>query len=138
MAHLLSDVAGVSLDNESAAITDISGSINSVSVDGGNASVQDTGIGDTRHTEINDIKPIMTITLNGMLNTTTRAIVAPVQTGTSLNKSVEVKLLSGQFLSGEARVGSVSMSVPLGLQTWSMELRSADSTGFNATTVALS
>lgn len=137
MAHLLSDVAGFKVDNASGSITDISGSVNSVSLDGGNASVQDTGLGDTRHTEINDIKPIMTISVNGMLNTTTRAIFAPIAKGTSVAKSVEVKLLSGQFLSGESRVGSVSFSVPVGLQTWSCEFRSADSTGFQATTVAL-
>lgn len=137
MAHLLSDVAGFKVDNAAGTITDISGSVNSVSLDGGNASVQDTGLGDARHTEINDIKPIMTISVNGLLNTTTRAIFAPIAKGTSVAKSVEVKLLSGQFLSGESRVGSVSFSVPIGLQTWSCEFRSSDGTGFQSTTVAL-
>jgi hypothetical protein len=139
MAHLLSDVAHVKIDDSTAALVDISGSVNSVSIDGGNASVQDTGIGDGRHTEVNDILPIQTITLSGWLDSTSEAIISPLVPGTSLVKSVEILQLSGQYISSDsARVGTVNRSVPIGLQTWSLELRSGDTTGFIRTSVALS
>jgi hypothetical protein len=139
MAHLLSDVAAVKLDNATGVLTVISGSVNSVSVDGGNASIQDTGIGDARHTEANDLKPVQTMTLSGFIDTTSAAIIGPLINGTSVMKSVEVQTLSGSYLStNSARVGTVSRSIPVGLQTWSLELRSAASEGFNHTSVALS
>lgn len=136
MAHLLSDVATVRLDNAAGTITDISKSINSVSIEGGNATVVDTGIGATRHHEIPDIDPIQTITLNGFINTTTEAIIGPLVKGTSVLKTVEVKQLTTQYISGEGLVGSVSRSIPIGLQTFSLELRTGDSTGFIRTSVA--
>lgn len=139
MAHLLSDVAAVELDNATGVLTDISGSVSSVSVDGGNASVVDTGIGDARHTEANDLKPVQTLTLNGWIDTTSAAIIGPLINGTTVMKSVQVTTISGSYLStNSARVGTVNRSIPTGLQTWSLELRSAASEGFNHTSVALS
>lgn len=138
MAHLLSDVVEVKLDDSTASFVDISGSVTTVTADGGNASVDDTGLGDARHTEINDIKPIQTLTLALMVNSTSEAIVVPLQQGTSLAKTVSVKFITGQYLGGESRVGTVSNSVPIGLQTASLELRSADVTGFIRTSVAFS
>lgn len=138
MAHLLSNVAGFRLDNASGTLTDISGSINSVEVSGGNASVQNTGMGQSRHKEINDIDPIQSITVNGWIDSTTNAIISPLVEGTSVLKTVEVTLLSGDYFTGEARVGDVSRSLPIGLQSFSLELRSSDTTGFIHTSVAAS
>ena len=138
MAHLLSDVATVRLDNASDSITDISGSINSVVVEGGNALVEDTGIGDSRRTEIPDVNPIQSITLNGWIDTTSELIVSPLIDGTSLAKTIEIKQLTGVFLSGEGQVEAVTRSLPIGLQTFSLTLHSADTTGFIRTTLASS
>ena len=136
MAHLLSDVTTVRIDNESGSITAYSGSINSVTIDGGDTLIEDTGLGDTRRTEIQDLKPIQTIVLNGFINTTTESLVDSLVAGTSLAKTVEIKQLSTQYISGEGLVESVSRSIPVGLQTFSLTFHSANSTGFVRTSVA--
>jgi len=138
MAHLLSNVATVRLDSEGDAITDYSNNINSVVVDGGNALVEDTGIGDNRRTEVPDIKPIQSITLNGFIDTTSEALVSSLVEGTSLAKTVEILQISGQYLSGEGMPEAVQRSLPIGLQTFSLTLHSADTTGFIRTSVASS
>jgi hypothetical protein len=138
MAHLLSDVATVRIDDSTGSITDYSGSITSVSIDGGDSLVEDTGIGDSRRTEIADIKPVQSITFAGLLNSTTEALIAPLVEGTSLAKTVEVKLLSTQYISGEGLAEAVGHSIPIGLQTFSVTFHSADTTGFTRTSVASS
>lgn len=137
MAHQLSSAAGVSLDDNTGVLVDISGSVNSVTINGGNATVEDTGIGDAVRTEILDLGIVNSITLNGMVNTTTEAIIAPLVNGTAVQKTVQVLTISGQYLSGEANTAAVNWSIPIGLQTWSLELRSSAVTGFARTSVAL-
>lgn len=138
MAHQISSAASFGCDNAGGTFTDISGSVNSVTLNGGNALVDDTGLGDTRHTEINDVDPIMTMQINGFWNSTTEAIFGPVMEGTSVTKTVQYRTISGQYHSGEANVGAVSHSTPVGIQTFSCEFRSSDTAGFTRTSVAVS
>ncbi len=137
MPHQLSSAVRFKMDNASAALTDISGSINNITVNGGNGLVEDTGMGDSVRTQIRDIGIINTIDITGMVNSTTYTIFAPLVNGTSLAKTVEVRLVSGQYLSGESDVGAVSFSVPIGLQTFTAQFASNSNTGFDATSVAL-
>lgn len=138
MAHLISSVAGFRVDNASGTITDISSSVNSVTDSGGNALVDDTGLGQARHVEINDVDPVMTMLVNGFWNSTTEGIFGPVLEGTSVAKTVEYKTISGQYYTGEANIGPVSHSTPIGLQTFSAEFRSSDVAGFTRTSVQAS
>ena len=125
MSHALSDVAGVRVDNASGTLTDISGDVTNAAINGGNGLVEDTGLGDSNRTEQRDIGAVKGITLTGMMNSTTRGIYGPLAAeGTSTTKTIEVTLASGQYITGEANIGPVSLSIPVGLQTWTAEYRS--------------
>lgn len=138
MAHQLSDVVSVRVDSATGVMKTISGSVNSVTIDGGNGLVDDTGMGDSSHTEIRDIGPVKKITLNGFIDTTTEAIILPlVAAGTSQTKSIEIGIISGKYISGETNVGNVSWNAPVGLQTWSAEYSSTSGDGFDHTSVAI-
>lgn len=137
MAHRLSDVAGFKLDGATGVLTDISGSINSVTVNGGNGLVEDTGLGDAVRTQLRDLGIVNTLSVNGMVNSTVYTIIAPLVNGTSVTKTVQVASASNAFLSGEAYVGAVSLSIPVGMQTFSLELASSSNTGFTSTSVGL-
>lgn len=137
MAHRLSDVAGFKLDGATGVLTDISGSINSVTVNGGNGLVEDTGLGDAVRTQLRDLGIVNTLSVNGMVNSTVYTIIAPLVNGTSITKTVQVASASNAFLSGEAYVGAVSLSIPVGMQTFSLELASSSNTGFTSTSVGL-
>ena len=138
MAHQLSSASRFRMDNTAGTITDISGSVNNLTVNGGNGLVEDTGLGDSVRTQIQDIGIINTMSITGMVNGTTYAIFAPLVNGTSATKTVEARLVSGLYLTGEAYVGAVSFSVPIGLQTFTAEFASSSNTGFNATSVQAS
>lgn len=139
MPHLKSDVTGFWIDNQSGTLTAISGSTNSLELAGGNALVDDTGLGDANHTEINDIGIVKRFTASGFINTTTYNIFGPLAAkGTSITKTVQALFLSGKYISGEASVGEVTLSVPIGLQTWSATFSSTAGSGFDTTSVALS
>lgn len=137
MAHRLSDVAGFKIDGATAVLTDISGSVNSVTVNGGNGLVEDTGLGDAVRTQMRDLGIVNTLSVNGMVNSTVYDIIAPLINGTSTTKTVQVASATGDYLSGEAYVGAVSLSIPVGMQTFSMELASSSNTGFTSTSVSL-
>jgi hypothetical protein len=124
MAHVNSDVASFRCDDSTATIADISGSVNSVSVDGGQALLDDTGIGDSRHSVVKGLANATTVTVNGWVDSTSEAIFSPVLDGTSITKTIGVGLVSGQYLNGEAWPESVSFSVGIDeLQTWSCTFR---------------
>ncbi len=138
MSHALSDVAGVRVDNASGTLTTISGDVTNATINGGNGLVEDTGLGDSNRTEQRDIGAVKGITLTGMMNSTTRGIYGPLAAaGTSATKTIEVTLASGQYITGEANIGTVSVSIPVGLQTWTAEYRSTSGDGFDYTSVAL-
>jgi hypothetical protein len=142
MAHDLSDIAGFRVDNASGTLTDISGDVTQVTVNGGNGLIEDTGLGDANRTEQRDIGAVKAISITGMMNTTTRAIYAPLAAkGTSVTKTIEVELAASgaaRYITGEANVGPVSISIPVGLQTFTAEYRSTSGTGFDSTSVAAS
>lgn len=138
MAHNLSDVAGFSADNAAGALTDISGDITNVAINGGNGLVEDTGLGDANRTEQRDIGVVKGVSITGMLNSTTLAIYGPLAAaGTSAAKTIQVALTGAQYISGESNVGQVSFSIPIGLQTFTAEYRSTSGAGFDFTSVAL-
>lgn len=139
MSHDLSDIAGFSVDDDTGVLRDISGDITQVTINGGNALVEDTGLGDSNRTEQRDIGAVKGVSITGMMNSTTRGIFGPLAArGTSQTKTMQVALASGQYISGEANIGPVSLSIPVGLQTFTAEYRSTSGTGFDYTSVAAS
>ncbi len=142
MSHDLSDVAGFRVDGATNVLTDISGDVTQVTVNGGNGLIEDTGLGDANRTEQRDIGAVKAVSITGMINTTTRAIFAPLAAkGTSVTKTIEVKIASSgsaRYITGEANVGPVSLSIPIGLQTFTAEYRSTSGAGFTSTSVAAS
>lgn len=137
MAHQISSAAGFSIDDSTGVLADISGSVNNMSINGGNGLIEDTGLGDSVRTEIRDVGIVNSISITFMVDSTTEAIFSPLINGTSVQKTVQAKLIDGLYLSGEAFVGPVGFSIPIGLQTGTIELRSASSTGFDRTSEAL-
>jgi len=138
MSHDLSDVAGFWVDSATGVLTDISGDINNLSINGGNALIDDTGLGDSNRTEQRDLGAVKRMSITFMMNSTTDAIFAPlVAAGTAVAKTVQAKLRTGSYISGESNVGAVSLSVPVGMQTGTAEFSSLSGSGFDHTSVAL-
>jgi hypothetical protein len=120
MAHVISSVASFRVDDSAAAIATISGSVNSVSVEGGQDLVEDTGLGDSSRTTVRGLGNATVINVNGYLDSTTEAIFTPVLSGTSLTKTIGIGLVSGQFLNGEAWPTAVNVGSNMGeISTWS-------------------
>lgn len=123
MAHVNSRVASVRLDDSTATIAVISGSVTAVTINGGIELLEDTGIGDSNRTRIEGLDNSPTITLTGMLDSTTEAILAPLTNGTSITKTVGIGLVSGQYLNGEGWPETGDFSVSRGdLTTWTLNL----------------
>lgn len=137
MANYFSSVAGFSVDNAAGTLTDISGYVPNLSVSGGNELVDDTGLGDSVRHEATGISPVNEMSITFFVNSTTRAIFAPLVNGTSVAKTVQAQLNTSMYLSGESNVSTVSFSSPIGLQTGTATFRSSDSSGFSSTSVAL-
>lgn len=135
MAHVNSDVASVRVDDSTAAIAVISGSVNSITINGGQALLDDTGMGDARHTVVAGLANATDVTLNGYLDSTTEAIFSPVLDGTSITKTIGIGLVSGQFLNGEAWPRDVSLGAGIDeLSTWSVTFQAQN--GLTRTSVA--
>ena len=137
MTDQISSAASFKIDSSTGVLTTISSSIDSVSISGGNQLYPNTGLGQSVESEIDGLSPVNEISIAGRVNSTTEPIFAPLVNGTSVTKTAQVQLISGQYLSGEANVGTVSFSVPIGLQTFTATLRSSSTTGFNRTSVSL-
>lgn len=124
MAHVNSQVASLRLDDATGAIATISGSTVNVTVNdaGGTPLLDDTGLGDARHTQIFDIKIQAQGSANGWLNSTTEAIFAPLVNGTSITKTIGIGLVSGQYLNGEVFIRNVQLNQAVGsIGTWSFD-----------------
>ena len=135
MANETSKVTGFACDNAAASLTDISGSCNSVTWTGAMEMLDDTGLGDTDHTVVAGLGNAKTVAVNGMLNSTTRAIFAPLAaSSTSITKTIEIKLATGDYWTGEAWPDNVTLGLPLGLNTFSCNF-SAQS-GLTSTSVS--
>lgn len=138
MAHENSTVIGFAVDNTVGALVSISGSVNSVSFDGGLELLDDTGMGDTNRTVIAGIGNARNVTVNGFLNSTTRTIFGKLAANaTSITKTIELKMAASSFYRGEAWPEAVSLSASPGtINTWSCTFR-AQSGLTNYTTTAV-
>jgi hypothetical protein len=138
MGNVNSDIASFRMDDENptlVVLTGGTGTVNSVSLNGGQGLIDDTGIGDSRHTVVVGLASATEVTVNGFINSTTEAIFAPLLDGTSITKTIGVGLISGQFLNGEAWPREVSFGVGIDeLQTFSCTFQAAD--GLTRTSVA--
>jgi hypothetical protein len=127
MGHVQSDVASFRIDDSTGAIAVISGSVNSVSMDGGQELLEDTGLGDSRRTVVAGLGSASNASVNGMLVSTTEAIFGPLTDGTSITKTVGIGFVTGQYLNGEVWPESVTLAMNAGeISTWSVNLRAQD------------
>ena len=117
MAHKKASVMTVKIDNASAAITDITASVNSASLRAAMELLEDSVLSDTAH---NYIAGMMngTLPLNGWVNSTTDGIFGPLTEGTSITKTAS--FYNGHsYYTGEVWA-EVEFSGAAGeLQTWS-------------------
>jgi hypothetical protein len=122
MAHETSKVTGFAIDNSTGALTDISGSVNSVTAQRGFEELDDTGLGDSIHSRVPGLGMASTYDVNGWVNSTTRTIFAPLvhkDTGAP-TKTISIKEATGVYYKGEAVVSNVTMGKSVGsLNTWS-------------------
>lgn len=135
MAHRNSNAVYVYVDNTVGTITNLSGDVNSLTFDGGQNLLDDTGMSDTRHTVIKGLANASNVSLNGWLDSTTEAIWGPVIDGTSITKTVAISFdSSSSWWTGEVWPESVTLSAGIDeLQTWSAELRAQN--GLSSTSV---
>lgn len=135
MANRNSDAVQIKLDDSTGSIVDISGDINSISWDGGQNLLDDTGMNDTRHTVVKGLANASNAALNGWLNSTTQAIFAPLVDGTSITKTYAHTFDDGvEWWTGEVWPESVTLSASIdALQAWSGGLRAQN--GLTSTSV---
>ena len=135
MGNRNSDAVYIYIDNASATITDISGQVNSLSWDGGQNLLDDTGMSDSRHTVVAGLANASNASLNGWLNSTTEAIIGPLTDGTSITKTLAISFdSSATWWTGEVWPESVNLSAGVDeLQAWSAELRAQN--GLSSTSV---
>lgn len=137
MGHVNSDVAGFWVDSETGVLTEISGSTINVNPQGGQELLDDTGLGDSRHSMLPGLANATSVPANGYLDSTTEAIFAPLLDGTSVTKTIQVQFISGQYLSGEAWPEDVQLGSSIdALSTWSCTFTAED--GLDRTSQALS
>jgi hypothetical protein len=127
MANENSTVTGFACDDATSTgvLTNISGFVNNVSFDGGLELLDDTGLGDGDRTVIAGLGNARNVNVNGWLNSTTRAIFAPLAgSATSKTKTIELKLATGDYWTGEAWPESVNLSINVGaVNSWSCNFR---------------
>jgi hypothetical protein len=135
MANEFSNVTGFACDDSGATLVDLSGFVNNFSFDGGLELLDDTGLGDSDRTVVAGLGNARNVNVNGWLNSTTRAIFAPLAgSATSITKTIELKLATGDFWTGEAWPENVNLSGGVGtLNTWSCTFRAQS--GLTATSV---
>lgn len=138
MSDYMSNVASFRCDSSTGVLTDISSSVNNITINGGNETVDNTGLGQGSRSEQGGLGIIQTISINGYVNSTTEAMFGPLLEGTGVTKTVEYSPDGSSYYTGEATVGPVSMSAPVGLQTFTCEFRASDGSGFGRTSVAAS
>ena len=138
MAKYTSKGMGFSMDGAAATLVALSGQTNQVSIDHSNTLLDDTGLGDNDHTMLYGLGQNATLSANGWMDSTVRAILAPLATAvTSRLYTMEMKLATLVFLNGEFLIDSVQISGDVdAIQTWSIGA-TCQST-LNSTTKALS
>lgn len=137
MADQISSAVQFWVDNSSGTLTNISTHVTNVDLSGGNELIDNTGLSDSRKHEILGLTPVGEMSVAYKINSTTKGIFTPLLNGTSVQKTVQVRLYTGAYVYGEANVGSVGHSLPIGLLTGSATFRAADNNGiFRVTSVA--
>ena len=121
MAHFTSRTLDFKIDNASAALTSIKGSVNQQSLSKDLGLLEDTGLGDTDRTYVPGLEGA-TLPVNGYLNSTTETIVGPLLEGTSITKTVAI-YNGAKWVTGEVWPGNITITGNVGeLATWSMDL----------------
>jgi hypothetical protein len=123
MAHLISKDADFKLDNASASLTSIKGSVNNASIQGIQDALDDSGLGDEERTYVYGLAG-STLPVNGWLDSTTEAIFGPlVGNRTSITKTFAI-YLGNKWFTGEALPQDVTLTGNVGeIQTWSCNLQ---------------
>jgi hypothetical protein len=122
MAHKTGKDLRLKIDNASAALTDISGSVNSQSIQFAITILDDTGMGDTKHSTLQGLAQPTRIPLNGWVDSTTDAIFGPIADGTSTTKTIEFRAYASRFYNGEFNMENFQISgTPDDLETWSAD-----------------
>ena len=139
MANWNSKTSGFSIKfNSTGTPVDIGQYVNNLSFSGGNALVDDTGLGEAVRTEAYDIGNPNIMNITFFVNSTTDGIFGLWLDGTSVSQTIQFKVFTSKYYSGSSIVGPVSYSSPIGLQTGTCEFHSDSGTGFNRTSVAIS
>jgi hypothetical protein len=123
--------------NGSSVLTDVGEWVNNVTHNGGNALVDDTGLGEAVRTEAYDIGIPNVMNITYFINSTTSGIMGTWLNGVGTSQTVQFQEGPATYYSGSAIVGPVSHSNPIGLLTGSAEFHSDSGVGFTRTSVSL-
>ena len=127
---------GLKIDGASATLVDIKAYCNQADLQRTLDLIEDTAMSDTNRSYLHGLAGT-TVTLNGMVNTTTDGIFGPlINAATSITKTIEYKAYANRFYNGEVLLTGVQYSGSTNsLQTFSV---SATFDGaVNRTSVAL-
>ena len=127
---------GFRIDSSTGILKDLSGDVNSQSIQRSVNLLEDSGMGEEERTFLPGLAGT-TLPINGMVNTTTEAIFGPlIADNTSRTKTVEFKSHANRFYNGEVYVANYQVSgSPDSLETFSADLTFDGAV--NRTTVAL-
>jgi hypothetical protein len=127
---------GFRIDNSTGTITDIKSYLNQMDLKRAIDLIEDTAMGSSERTYIPGLGG-NTLTINGMVNTTTDKIFAPlINAVTSVSKTVEWKVTTARYYNGEVFLSGVQYSGATNtLQTFSANLTVSGT--LNKTSIAL-
>jgi len=136
MANTTNKDMGFKIDGAAGTLVDIKPYINQQDITAALQLIEDTAMGDTRQQFIPGLSGT-TLTINGMVNSTTDAIFGPyLAAATSVSKTIEFKSYTNRFYNGEIFPTSVQYSGSTNsLQTFSAGLTIDGA--LNRTSVAL-
>jgi len=127
MATYTSKAMGFAIDDTAGSLADISAYSNDVEMSNNIEQLDDTGLGDSLRSYIDGLGDAPTVTANGSLNSTTEPIfsnLAVVATSVSNVKTIEVKLATGVYWTGEATIEAVTSGGAVGARgSWSVTCR---------------
>lgn len=120
MTSWRSDVMAIRIDNAAGTLTSISRWTNDFSFDSSFPTLDDTGFADTVGKTVGGIPDAPVGTTNGRLCSTTYDIFFPLQAGTSITKTLEIKFFTGKYAIAEVSPTNVSVRGTVKqLGTWS-------------------
>ena len=136
MANTTYKDMGFKIDGAGGTLIDIKAFLNQADLAAALDLIEDTAMGDTKRQYIPGLSG-NTLTINGMVNSTTDAIFGPlISAATSVSKTVEFKAYATRFYNGEVFATGVTYSGSTNsLQTFSANLTIDGA--LNRTTVAL-